>query len=415
MKKLVITTIILMAINAQAQKTWDFSDLTASMEAISNDPTNWKVDKVNSEGKVVQYHYVATVNDETTTTPILCGKENLDVTDGLLFSGVTSSKSFILSINSSKRHYFKINNSKVKIIIPNLKAGQILTITGKTGSPTEARGFTADNNLNIVSGFQASTDDNQKNVATVNANGNITIGVTAAMNIYSIVITGDGVHNSESVASLTTWDFTSLGSTISLIKNDEINWLAKTIDVEYQNVTTIGKTEQKPLVFSDGKSTKNLPITEGLLFSNIGPGKILFSAKSETSQYIKLNGSGISMIIPNAPKGAILTVELSTGKKGEARGMNVSENVTPTDGYFNQVWDDKMTNIGVVNTAGDILLTSSAGINIYKVILDTTTEIKNIEIVQTKKTAKTYNLAGQVVNKGYKGIVIQNGRKFIQK
>jgi len=40
-----------------------------------------------------------------------------------------------------------------------------------------------------------------------------------------------------------------------------------------------------------------------------------------------------------------------------------------------------------------------------------------IEIVKanTNFEGKTYNVAGQAVNKGYKGLVIMNGRKFVNK
>lgn len=39
---------------------------------------------------------------------------------------------------------------------------------------------------------------------------------------------------------------------------------------------------------------------------------------------------------------------------------------------------------------------------------------KNIEVAKNEN-APIYNLAGQRVDKNYKGVVIQNGKKFINK
>lgn len=45
----------------------------------------------------------------------------------------------------------------------------------------------------------------------------------------------------------------------------------------------------------------------------------------------------------------------------------------------------------------------------------TATGITNITTDEAAKNAPTYNLAGQKVTKAYKGIVIKNGKKMIQK
>ncbi len=45
----------------------------------------------------------------------------------------------------------------------------------------------------------------------------------------------------------------------------------------------------------------------------------------------------------------------------------------------------------------------------------TTTGITNITTDEAAKNAPVYNLAGQKVTKAYKGVVIKNGKKMIQK
>ena len=44
-----------------------------------------------------------------------------------------------------------------------------------------------------------------------------------------------------------------------------------------------------------------------------------------------------------------------------------------------------------------------------------TTGISNIEAAANDKNAPIYNLAGQRVGKDYKGVVIKNGQKYIQR
>lgn len=41
--------------------------------------------------------------------------------------------------------------------------------------------------------------------------------------------------------------------------------------------------------------------------------------------------------------------------------------------------------------------------------------IETVETISVNENAPMYNLAGQLVNKNFKGVVIQNGKKFINK
>jgi hypothetical protein len=46
---------------------------------------------------------------------------------------------------------------------------------------------------------------------------------------------------------------------------------------------------------------------------------------------------------------------------------------------------------------------------------NTPTNISNTLVAPAAKNAKVYNLAGQQVNASYKGVVIKNGKKYVQK
>lgn len=54
-------------------------------------------------------------------------------------------------------------------------------------------------------------------------------------------------------------------------------------------------------------------------------------------------------------------------------------------------------------------------VNLIQPVKDPSTGINNALVAPTAKNAKVYNLAGQQVNASYKGVVIKNGKKYVQK
>lgn len=53
-------------------------------------------------------------------------------------------------------------------------------------------------------------------------------------------------------------------------------------------------------------------------------------------------------------------------------------------------------------------------VNLIQAAKEPSTGISNATILAPAKSAKTYNLAGQQVDASYKGVVIKNGKKFVQ-
>ena len=185
---LTLMTACFVSLNMQAQQSWNFSDLSESIPYISGDTENWAVDKYKNGTEPVQWHNTFTADD---WTALQAKGTDIPATKGLLLNGITKANAVVFSINSSKQNYFKLNSKSLKIKICNLKAGQKVSITGLTGSTTEARGFTAEENLTIESGFETSTSV-QTSVAKVTADGDVVIGCTASMNIYSIEVSDEG-------------------------------------------------------------------------------------------------------------------------------------------------------------------------------------------------------------------------------
>ncbi len=176
MKKIfTLITMAILAMSANAQ-SWDFTKTQVTAEQIAADATNWEVTNDT------RYTYLTATNKEA----LKLGTDELPDTKGLLFTG--GEKKFRLDVNQR----LGLNGKNLSLTIPGLKAGQTVTVKAKSANNSEARGFTVEN-ITPVSGFFNSTStDEQENVGTVTADGDVTITTTAGMNVFSITVEGGG-------------------------------------------------------------------------------------------------------------------------------------------------------------------------------------------------------------------------------
>ncbi len=179
-----LLTACLLSLSAQAQQTWNFVDLSESIPLIKADETNWNVDKHKTDAPDVPVQW-SNKNAFTEWSTLKANGEEIPATKGLMFIGAKNK--LIFSISSKNKNYFKLNSSKAKIKICNLKKGQELTIVGLSGSKDEDRTFTAEENLEVISGMKPTLIEHTSK-AIVKADGDIVIGYTNAMNVYSISI-----------------------------------------------------------------------------------------------------------------------------------------------------------------------------------------------------------------------------------
>lgn len=179
-----LLTACLLSLSAQAQQTWNFVDLSESIPLIKADETNWKVDKWKTDDPDVPVQWSNQIAFTEWST-LKANGEEIPATKGLMFIGAQNK--LIFSISSKNKNYFKLNSSKAKIKICNLKKGQELTIVGLSGSKEDARTFTAEENLEVISGMEPTLIEHTSK-AIVKADGDIVIGCTNAMNVYSISI-----------------------------------------------------------------------------------------------------------------------------------------------------------------------------------------------------------------------------------
>ena len=98
-------------------------------------------------------------------------------------------------------------------------------------------------------------------------------------------------------------------------------------------------------------------------------------------------------------------------KSFEVKDANCTKGTV--DGIDNKTVFDYYTIDNVA--AGDVNISYSGGTNFYAFILKTATGIYTIDSTKVINNGAIYNLAGQKVNESYKGIVIKNGKKYIQK
>lgn len=176
-----LLTVCLLSLSTQAQQTWNFLDLSESIPLIKADGTNWNVDKYKTNTDVpVQWSNKIAFTEWST---LKANGEEIPATKGLMFIG--DEGKLLFSISSKNKNYFKLNNKKAKIKICNLKKGQKLTIVGLSGSKTEARTFTAEENLEVISGWKPTLEEHTRE-AMVKTDGDIVIGCTNAINVYSI-------------------------------------------------------------------------------------------------------------------------------------------------------------------------------------------------------------------------------------
>lgn len=187
----------MLSLSAQAQQTWNFVDLSESIPLIKADETNWNVDKYKTDAPDVPVQWSNKIAFTEWST-LKANGEEIPATKGLMFIG--DAGKLLFSISSKNKNYFKLNSSKTKIKICNLKKGQKITIVGLSGSKEEPRTFTAEENLEVTSGMEPTLEE-QTSEAKVMNDGDIVIGCTNAMNVYSISLSADATGIAQTTIS----------------------------------------------------------------------------------------------------------------------------------------------------------------------------------------------------------------------
>jgi len=140
--------------------------------------------------------------------------------------------------------------------------------------------------------------------------------------------------------------------------------------------------------------------------------------KSDTKNALKLTipaAGSLTIAMRSSSSSDTRNVAFTQGstelKSFEVKDANCTKGTV--DGIDNKTVFDYYTIDNVA--AGDVNISYSGGTNFYAFILKTATGIYTIDSTKVINNGAIYNLAGQKVNENYKGIVIKNGKKYIQK
>ena len=176
-------------LKATYAKSWDFTTISdediALLEAASVLSDSYEEGTIDTwpewNEKSTDYYY----NKNAISGSVTVGGNELALTSGLSFSGVEGGGHFIIAPN----RMIQMGGTNQVLTIPNLRAGQSVTIKFASASNSYSRTLTP-SNLTGPSGFtDAVGTTTQEGKGTVTADGNVTFtSSSGAMNIYSIEV-----------------------------------------------------------------------------------------------------------------------------------------------------------------------------------------------------------------------------------
>jgi hypothetical protein len=137
--------------------------------------------------------------------------------------------------------------------------------------------------------------------------------------------------------------------------------------------------------------------------------------------YLLLGGGGSKQTcpcftIPGVKAGSKITVELESHKPSDGRGIGLYKNSYAAENLIGEQFKPttKDTKSWDITEDCDVVVWNTSGCHIYTIKIEAgAANISTIKVAA--QNGAIYNLAGQVVNKGYKGLVIMNGRKVVMK
>lgn len=258
-------------------------------------------------------------------------------------------------------------------------------------------------NYTISSSNESIATVNQEGIITPKAAGTVTITITSNDDIYTTPLTQTLTLNVIAPSTYETirrWDFTKRSAeTTELLNNSD--WAASGT-----NFTCDVALVKSPLV-ADGVEIEE---AKGLLFTCPANQFVYYSNS------IRFNKPGV-IYVPDLKKDDKISITWKSANSTAQRGFNaknLSSSSFTTDGT------QKTVECNVLEDGEVEYNSATGGIYVYAIELKRqgTTGIKNLTTKRPNdQTTKqpTYNLAGQKVGANYKGIVIRNGRKQINK
>ena len=138
--------------------------------------------------------------------------------------------------------------------------------------------------------------------------------------------------------------------------------------------------------------------------------------------YLWLGGGGSKQTcpcftIPGVKAGSKITVELESHKPSDGRGIGLYKNSYAAENLIGEQFKPtaKEAKIWEIAEDCDVVVWNTSGCHIYTLKVEAgSTGISTVKAQKTQNNV-IYNLAGQKVDNSYKGVVIVNGKKMLQK
>ena len=234
MKKIYsIVTLVMLLFSANAMadsQKWTLTSYSsADIALITGDTSgNW------SEDSSVEGRYI--YSGALSAAALTASGSELAATEGLLFTCNSGGK---LRINTASSR-FELNGSNIVVTIPDLEAGQKVTVSCKTASSSTARGL-YQSNLTSTSNFDTASTDALTCTGTVAADGNVTLTTSdGGMYLYYITVEDPAEGESDGSVDISGYNYVSANSDANQMKllltsNDLLYYNVDDISVEIDN------------------------------------------------------------------------------------------------------------------------------------------------------------------------------------
>ena len=216
----------------------------------------------------------------------------------------------------------------------------------------------------------------------------------------SITVTAATLDEQENVSATSTWDWSKFG--VSEIKLDDNTNPKKTDEFVLSNVITYGYCT-----------------TIGTDFGNAKALKVMMEYPVRGGSYCQ----GASIKINTTVAGKLSVTYSNTGTRSDEAQRRYL-NVNGTNYGTGTMDPEQITTDDIPVAAGEVTISGRMGsdtetpqfLRYYKIVFtkSDTDGIADVKVI-AEQNAPAYNLAGQKVDKSFKGVVIQNGKKMIQK
>ena len=201
----------------------------------------------------------------------------------------------------------------------------------------------------------------------------------------------------------TAWDFTSVNDAdYSAMANDPDNWKK---DAEVDRYGNAKALQNASLMAGNAE----LDFAKGILFTVTKADGIRID---RANRRLGLNGSGITVTIPNLKKGQTIRIVSRIGNKnGTNRYLEATTNLTVKSGFAAHDKDEQITNEATVTDDGSISFTTKeGGINLYSITITesgsgegSTTEPSSNDVINNAVPVNT--------NKNQAVLTLANGDK----